>query len=89
MTVNSLLHHDWTKVMAIIITLAGLALAQEHRDTKNEDTIAAAVASVQVLKEHQDKQDEVINQIQMNQVRVTTILDGIDRRHSLEDQKRK
>jgi hypothetical protein len=88
MTFDKFVRHDWTKVIAIILTMVGLALAAEHRQTLNEDAIAANVAAVKVIKDHQDKMDEVISALQMNQIRVVTILDGIDKRHTIEDQKR-
>lgn len=88
MTIRQVVHHDWTKVVAIIVTLVSLALAAEHRQTLVEEAVAANVETIKVIKDRQDKTDDLILQIQLNQMKVVTLLDEIDKRHSLEDQKR-
>jgi bifunctional ADP-heptose synthase (sugar kinase/adenylyltransferase) len=87
MTLNQIANHEWTKVLAIIITLLTLALAAEHRQTLVEEANAANGIVIKEVKEHQSKTDELMTWTQIQQMRIVTILDAIEKRHAREDEK--
>jgi hypothetical protein len=88
MTFDRIFHQDWTKVIAIILTLFFGFLAAEHRQTVVEEAIAANVAAVKIIKDRQEKDEAIMLQMQMSALRQTVMLDAIDKRHAIEDEKR-
>ena len=65
----------------LILTILGFAVATEHRFTALEE---CSKTSAQTLADTV----QTLRIVQNNQVRVLALLDGIEKRHALEDAKR-
>lgn len=80
------------QTIMLVVTLVGIAMAAERRLTAHEVQMKAETEvrqridsdHAQLIKSLQDAQIRVIE----NQARVITLLEVVDKRHSLEDSKR-
>lgn len=80
------------QTIALIVTLVGLAIAAERRITTIEvktaiETQARVDQDRAMLEAIQRLQDQT-KMLSENQVKVVTLLDSIDKRHYLEDERR-
>jgi hypothetical protein len=79
------------QTVALIITLISLAVAADRRITiievKTATEIQARVTQDQVILDAIQRLQDVTKSLSENQVRAITILDVIDKRHALEDQR--
>lgn len=77
------------QTIALIITLVGLAIAAERRITtievKTTMETQARIDQDRAMLEAIQKLQDATSRLSENQVRVVTILDGIEKRHALVD----
>lgn len=80
------------QTIALVLVLIGLAVANEHRLTSLE---IKQEAETMVRTENDNRMMDAIKALQAvttniseNQIRVVTILDGIEKRHAVEDGRR-
>jgi hypothetical protein len=76
------------QTIALILTIVGLWVAAEHRVTIAEEKISAVEHQQLILGKQNEIFVEKIENLSANQVKMVTLLDVIDKRHSLEDQRR-
>ena len=80
------------QTLALIVTLVGLAIAAERRITtievKSNLETQARVDQDKALYEAIVKLQDATSSLSVNQVRVATILDSIEKRHDLVDRRK-
>ena len=87
-SIRAFFNHDWTKVAAVILTLLGIGIGTEHRITLAEDHTLELAQTVQEMQKEIQCLHNEHQKLSDSGIRMATILDAIDKRHQVEDQKR-